>query len=410
MGMNSSNYTSTTYPIFTPNSGYLFTGGGTSGQAADLFIGTSNAASDLKLFTGDVLTTSVRATIKGNTGNFLLGTITDTGYGFNNAGTSYQGGAATFGSTVTLNADPSLALQAATKQYVDNLVATGVHFHQPVRAATTGNLATTYDNGTAGVGATLTADTNRVFTTLDGVTGWTTGQRVLVKDQTNAFENGIYTLTDLGSAGVSPWVLTRATDANTYEIASPDGLSEGSSVYVEAGTANGGDTYSCNTTGTITFGTTAITFALISGSLTYTGGTNIDVTGEVISLTGTVAATNGGTGTNTVAVGDLLYGSAADTWSKLPLGIAYKSLVVNASGTQVEWNAVALNQATAVSGQLGVANGGTGQSSFTDGQLLIGNSTGNTLTKAALTAGTGINISNGSGTITVTANIDGGTN
>jgi hypothetical protein len=62
-----------------------------------------------------------------------------------------------------------------------------------------------------------------------------------------------------------------------------------------------------------------------------------------------------------------------------------------------------------VSGQLGVANGGTGQSSFTDGQLLIGNSTGNTLTKATLTAGTGINISNGSGTITVTANIDGGT-
>ena len=409
MGMNSSNYSSVTYPIFTANSGYLFTGGGTSGQAADLFIGTSNAASDLKLFTGDVLTTSVRATIKGNTGNFLLATTTDTGYKFNNAGTSYQGGAATFGSTVTLNADPTLALQAATKQYVDTLVATGVHFHQPVRAASTGNLATVYNNGTAGVGATLTADTDRVFTTLDGVTGWSLTQRVLVKDQTNAFENGIYTLTDLGSAGVSPWVLTRATDANTYEIASPDGLSEGSSVYVESGTVNAGDTYSCNTTGTITFGTTAITFALISGSLTYTGGTNIDVTGEVISLTGTVAATNGGTGTNTVAVGDLLYGSATDTWSKLAKGIGYKSLMMDASGTNVEWNAVALNQATAVSGQLGVANGGTGQSSFTDGQLLIGNSTGNTLTKATLTAGTGINISNGSGTITVTANIDGGT-
>ena len=53
---------------------------------------------------------------------------------------------------------------------------------------------------------------------------------------------------------------------------------------------------------------------------------------------------------------------------------------------------------------IGVANGGTGQTTYTDGQLLIGNSTGNTLTKATLTAGTGISITNGSGAITVATN------
>jgi hypothetical protein len=69
----------------------------------------------------------------------------------------------------------------------------------------------------------------------------------------------------------------------------------------------------------------------------------------------------------------LLYGSAANTWSKLPIGIAYKSLIVNAAGTQVEWNAVALNQTTAVSGQLNVSNGGTGVSTLTG--LAYGNGT-----------------------------------
>jgi hypothetical protein len=57
---------------------------------------------------------------------------------------------------------------------------------------------------------------------------------------------------------------------------------------------------------------------------------------------------------------------------------------------------------------LGTANGGTGQSTYTDGQLLIGNSTGNTLTKSTLTAGSGISITNGSGSITITASGGGG--
>jgi hypothetical protein len=59
--------------------------------------------------------------------------------------------------------------------------------------------------------------------------------------------------------------------------------------------------------------------------------------------------------------------------------------------------------ATGVTGTLPVGNGGTGQTSYTDGQLLIGNTTGNTLTKATLTAGSGVTITNGAGSITIAA-------
>jgi hypothetical protein len=321
-------------------------------------LGTSNAASDVILFSGGTLLANTRATIKGNTGNFLIGTSTDTGYKLNVNGTTYFGGASTFGSTVLLHADPTLALQAVTKQYVDAAVATGFVVHPAVRAATPvgQNLGVIYNNGTAGVGATITADTNRAFSTLDNVS-ITVGQRFLVKDQTSSFQNGVYTLTNLGSAGVSPWVATRATDFDTVAAGE---VANNAYFFVTNGTTNAGSSWVLNQLAAITIGTTALPFDLFASGLVYTGGTNIDVTGQVISLTGTVAATNGGTGTSTVATGDLLYGSGTNTWSKLPLGVGYKSLVVNASGTQVEWNAVALNQSSAVSGALGTANGGTG--------------------------------------------------
>jgi hypothetical protein len=298
-------------------------------------------------------------------------------------GTLTVTGAAEFESTVLLDADPTLALQAATKQYVDNLVAAGIHFHEPVEYSTAAALpnSPTYDNGTAGVGATLTAGANAALV-IDGVTLTSptdNGIRVLVQNQASGFQNGIYVVTEAGSGGAA-WVLTRSSDADTYEIASPDGLSEGSTVYTSSGLTNAGSTFSCNTTGTITFGTTAITFTLISSAVSYIVESPLDLTGNTLSLAGTVAATNGGTGTNTVTTGDLLYGSAADTWSKLALGAAYKSLVVNASGTQVEWNAVPLNQSGAVSGTLPATSGGTGQSGYATGDTLYSSAT-NTLAK-----------------------------
>lgn len=78
-----------------------------------------------------------------------------------------------------------------------------------------------------------------------------------------------------------------------------------------------------------------------------------------------------------------------------------QTIVYNASTDLWENNTVSLT--AGVNGTLPVANGGTGQTSYTDGQLLIGNSTGNTLTKTTLTAGSGISITNGAGSISISA-------
>jgi hypothetical protein len=201
---------------------------------------------------------------------------------------------------IALPSNPTLALQAATKQYVDALIASGIHFHQPVRVENPANLNATYNNGTAGVGATLTNAGTQVALVVDGVTV-ATNDRVLVYEQTDQTQNGIYVVTDTGS-GSTNWVLTRSDDANTYVINSANGLSEGSTVFVQQGATGAGETYTCNTSGTITFGTTAISFAQISTAQVYSAGTGLALTGTVFSNTApdqTVTLTQGGATTIT---------------------------------------------------------------------------------------------------------------
>jgi hypothetical protein len=185
---------------------------------------------------------------------------------------------------LTLNADPSSALHAATKQYVDTQTSAGIHYHAPVRGEVSdseGNLNATYNNGTAGVGATLTnAGANAAFN-YGGISDWSTTERVLIYAQTDQTQNGVYTVTTVGD-GSTPWVLTRATDADSAGASDPDALGTGDAFFVQEG--NGaGELYVMNTEGTITFGTTNITFTQIASAAIYSAGSGLDLTGTVFS-------------------------------------------------------------------------------------------------------------------------------
>ena len=188
--------------------------------------------------------------------------------------------AVTFPGTVTLNADPQNALEAATKQYVDN-VASGLNLHEPVVAATPATLASitggsvTYSNGTAGVGATLTLGT--ALTNLDSVP-LTNGARILVKNEAAQANNGVYVWATGGT------VLTRASDFDqTSEIKGGD------FVFVQGGTAN-------NNTGwvqieTVTLvGTSNIIFDQFSGAGTYSAGNGLTLTGTAFSINTSITA------------------------------------------------------------------------------------------------------------------------
>jgi hypothetical protein len=272
--------------------------------------------------------------------------------------------------SVTLTQDPVSNLQAATKQYVDTQTSAAIHFHQPVRVESPTNLNATYSNGSSGVGATLTNAGTQVALAIDGIT-LSVADRVLVYTQTAQTQNGIYVVTSVGS-GSTNWVLTRSSDANTYINASPNGLSEGSTVFVQEGTTGAGETYTCTTQGTITFGVTNIVFAQIASAQIYSAGVGLTLTGTQFSLTSPVSTTLGGTGLTT-------FGAA--------------NRAIYSSGTT-----------TLVAGTLPSAAGGTGHTSYTDGQILIGKSSDGTLDKGTITGGTGISIAYSSfyNTITVT--------
>ena len=179
---------------------------------------------------------------------------------------------------LTLSGAPTSDLHAATKLYVDGIAA-GINFHQPVVAATTGNLAGTYNNGTNGLGATLTKASNGSIGTIDGATV-VVGDRILLRSQTATTENGIYTVTAVGSVS-APWQVTRATDADN----NPTGeLTTGDFCFVTSGSTNAAKGFILSTTGTITVGTTGITYSQFNASEAVTAGTGITKSGSTISI------------------------------------------------------------------------------------------------------------------------------
>ena len=164
----------------------------------------------------------------------------------------------------------------ANKAYVDQ-VAQGLDTKPSCRVATTANLSATYSNGTAGVGATLTNSGTQAALTIDGIT-MVAADRVLVKDQSTAAQNGIYVVTNIGS-GSSNWILTRATPEDQ-----PAELTGGSFVFVEQGTANGDNGYVFTHTGSPTFGTTALDVAQFSGAGQITAGAALTKSGNQLDV------------------------------------------------------------------------------------------------------------------------------
>jgi hypothetical protein len=174
------------------------------------------------------------------------------------------------GFKLTNVATPTVSTDAANKQYVDD-VAQGLNIHAASYAATTANLNATYNNGTSGVGATLTnAGAQAAFAT-DGTTP-SLNDRILVKNQTTTSQNGIYTLTTVGS-GSTNWVLTRATDFDT-----PTEIAGGDFTFVDNGTSLANTGWVCINEVT-TVGTDPIVFEQFSGAGTYTASNGVLLTG-----------------------------------------------------------------------------------------------------------------------------------
>jgi hypothetical protein len=239
--------------------------------------------------------------------------------------------------TGTVSTTPTAATDIANKQYVDNLVTQGITYHAPVFVEspdTAGNLTATYNNGASGVGATLTNAGTQVALTIDGVL-MTVGKRVLIYNQTNQAENGVYTVTVVGTVSTN-WVLTRATDADTYGLRDPNALGVNDAFFVQSGNTGAGETYVVTTTGVIVFGTTAITFALISSAQVYTAGTGLTLSGVQFSITNT-------------GVTAAPYGTASQTPT---LAINAQGQITSASNTSIAINANQITSGAVTNAQL----------------------------------------------------------
>lgn len=204
--------------------------------------------------------------------------------------------------TITLGGDlsGSASFNGSANITITATVADSSHLHDysnllnaPVKdsvlVATTVALTVTYANGTAGVGATLTNTGTLAALAIDGVT-LAVNDRVLVKNQAAPAQNGIYTVTNIGSASVA-WVMTRGTNADTNaELA-------GCLVCVDKGTVNGGLTYKTTFESTDTVGTTACVWtSLATTDSSITGNA---ATATILQNTRTIALSGGATGTAT---------------------------------------------------------------------------------------------------------------
>lgn len=229
---------------------------------------------------------------------------------------TFNGGIDGNSTQATNFADPAAAQSLATKNYVDTMLA-ALQPATAVYAASTANVAGTYLNGVAGVGATFTTTSTATFT-IDGTTP-AVGSRILFKDQTSGFQNGIYNFTTAPVGGVSGAIFTRSSDYNTANDMNVAGL-----IPVINGTANALSSWQQIAVIT-TVGTDSLVFAEFTAnpSLYLLKANNLsDVASKTTSFNNLSPMTTGG---------DLIYGGASGTGLRLPNGAAGQ--VLTSAGT-----------------------------------------------------------------------------
>jgi hypothetical protein len=294
---------------------------------------------------------------------------------------------------------PAQDTDAATKLYVDNMVSTGIAYHSPVSAATTNDLATatsgtiTYaqPNGVAnGIGATLT--TTGSFNLIDTANVQTIGTRILVQNEGNTVFNGVYTW-------ANATVIVRATDADQYGPDSTEAMSINDYFFVQNGTVNKGAAFVVSApAGTITFGTSGITFSQFSSSQTYTANTNAG-----ISLIGTQFNTKVDNDTTAFDAGGNIIVKAGANLTTPNIGAA--------TGTSLSLVGNAISGNVLTGGLISATGNITSGNITTAGTITAtGNITGGNITTAGTITATG-NVQAGNivtaGSITATGNISG---